>query len=76
MLEESLEESWPVWWLQFWILPCRPWVDSDEMLVEPMKILGNRWKEGMEFRVFEEKKKGTRLLFSSRNAVMPRIVGL
>lgn len=30
----------------------------------------------MEFRVFEEKKRGTRLLFSSRNAVMPRGVGL
>ena len=54
-----------MWWLRFWILPCRPWVDSDEMLVEPMKILVNRWKQGMEFRVSEEKKKGTRLIFSS-----------
>ena len=76
MLEESLEELWPVWWLRFWILPHRPWVDGDGMLVEPMEILGNRWKQGMEFRVSEEKKKGTRLLFSSRNAVMPRGVGL
>ena len=30
-----------------------------------MEILGNRWKQGVEFRVSEEKKKGTRLLFSS-----------
>jgi len=76
LLEESLEESWPVWWLRFWILPCRPWVDGDGMLVEPMEILGNRWKQGMEFRVFEEKKKGTRFLFSSRNAVTPHGIGL
>ena len=60
----------------FWILPCRPWVDGDEMLVELMEILGNRWKQGMEFRVSEEKKKGMRLLFSSPNVVMPRRVGL
>ena len=39
--------------------PYRPWVDGDGMLVEPMEILGNRWKQGMEFRVSEEKKKGT-----------------
>ena len=45
--------------------PYRPWVDDDGMLVEPMEILGNRWKQGMEFRVSEEKKKGTRLRFSS-----------
>ena len=41
------------------------------MLVEPMEILGYRWKQGMEFRVSEEKKRGTRLLSSSRNAGMP-----
>ena len=41
-----------------------------------MEILGNRWKQGVEFRVSEEKKKGTRLLFSSRNTVTPRGVGL
>ena len=45
--------------------PYRPWVDGDGMLVEPMEILGNRWKQGMEFRVSEEKKRGTRLLSSS-----------
>ena len=45
--------------------PYWPWVDGDGMQVEPMEILGNRWKQGMEFRVSEEKKKGTRLLFSS-----------
>ena len=56
--------------------PYWPWVDGDGMLVEPMEILGNRWKQGMEFRVSEEKKKGMRLLFSSRNAVTPRGVGL
>ena len=41
--------------------PYRPWVDGDGMLVEPMEILGNRWKQGMEFRVSEEKKRCTRL---------------
>ena len=28
-----------------------------------MEILGNRWKQGVEFRVSEEREKGTRLLF-------------
>jgi len=47
------------------------------MLVETMEVSGKRWKQGMEFRVSEEKKKkGTRLFFSSRNAVMPRGIGL
>ena len=45
--------------------PCRPWVDDGGMLVDSNGDLGNRWKQGMEFRVSEEKKKGTRLLFSS-----------
>jgi len=40
-----------------------------------MKILGNRWKQGMEFRVSEEKKRGTRLLSSSRNAGTPHRFG-
>ena len=56
------------WWNQ--------WVDGDGMLVEPMEILGNRWKKGMEFWVSKEKKKGTKLLFSSQNTVTPRGVGL
>ena len=76
MLEESLEESWPVWWLWFWVLLCRPWVDDSGMLLESMEVLGNRWKQGVEFRVSEEKKKGTRLLFSSQNAVAPHGIGL
>ena len=29
-----------------------------------MEVSGNRWKQGVEFRVSEEKNKGTRLLFS------------
>ena len=41
-----------------------------------MEVLGNRRKQGAEFRVFEEKKKGTKLLFSSRNAVTPHRIGL
>ena len=56
--------------------PCRPWVDGDGMLVESMEILEKRWKQGVEFRVSEEEKKGTRLLFSSRNIVMPHGIGL
>ena len=56
--------------------PCRPWVDGDGLLLESMEVLGNRWKQGVEFRVSEEKKKGTRLLFSSRNAVAPHGIGL
>ena len=56
--------------------PCQPWIDGDGMLVESMEILGKRWKQGVEFRVSEEEKKGTRLLFSSRNIVMPHGIGL
>ena len=41
-----------------------------------MEVLGNRWKQGVEFRVSEEKKKGARLLFSSRNTVPLHRIGL
>jgi len=41
-----------------------------------MEVSGNRWKQGVEFRVSEEKKKGTRLIFSSQNAVTPHGIGL
>ena len=44
--------------------PCRPWVDGDGMLVESMEVLRDRWKQGMEFRVSEEKKRGTRLILN------------
>ena len=65
-----------MWWLRFWILPRRPWVDGDRMLVETMEVSGKRWKQGMEFRVFEEKNRGTRLLSSSQNAGTPHGIGL
>jgi hypothetical protein len=46
------------------------------MLVETMEVSGKRWKQGMEFRVSEEKKRGMRLFSSSRNAGMPHGIGL
>jgi len=46
------------------------------MLVETMEVSGKRWKQDMDFRVSEEKKKGTRLLSSSRNAGTPHGIGL
>jgi len=46
------------------------------MLVESMEVLRNRWKQGGGYRFSEEKKKGARLLFSSRNVVAPHGVEL
>jgi hypothetical protein len=46
------------------------------MLMESMKVLRSRWKQGGGFRFSEKRKKGARVLFSSRNAIAPHGAGL
>ena len=71
-----------------WIVLAELWRNiRDYLLIGQglmvMECWWNQWRfwgidgnKVWSFRVSEEKKKGTRLLFSSRNAVMPRGVGL